>query len=52
MEHSMIHFGLERIISDEYGDKKKANREIGAYKKIVGGVMMMASGGSRAQCFS
>ena len=49
LTHSMDHFGIKRIISDEYGDKKKSNREIGAYKKIMAGVMMMASGGSRVE---
>ncbi|MCK5179919.1 MAG: hypothetical protein KAR32_10345 [Candidatus Omnitrophica bacterium] len=52
LTHSMDHFGLEKIISDEYGEKKRSNREVEAYKKIMAGVMMMASGGSRAQCFS
>ena len=47
--YSTRHFGLEKIISDEHGDKKKSNREIGANRKIVAGVMMMASGGSRVE---
>jgi len=49
LTHSMSHFGIEGIISDEYGGKKKSNREIGAYKKIMAGAMMMASGGSRIE---
>ncbi len=47
--HSMKHFGLEKIISDEYRDKKRSNREIDAQRKIMSGVMMMASGGSRVE---
>lgn len=47
--HSMGHFGLEKIISDEYGDKKRSNREIGAHRKIMAGVMMMVSGGTRVE---
>jgi len=47
--HSMSHFGLEGIISDEYGDKKRSNREIGAHKKVMAGAMMLASGGTRVE---
>jgi hypothetical protein len=47
--HSTSHFGLEGMISDEYGYKKKSNREIEASKKIMAGVMMMASGGTRIE---
>ena len=49
LTHGMNHFGVKMIISDEYGSKKKSNREIGANRKIMAGVMMMASGGSRAE---
>lgn len=49
LTHSMDHFGLEKIISDEYGEKKRSNREVEAYKKIMAGVMMMASGGTRVE---
>ena len=49
MAHSMRHFGIEKIISDEYGEKKRSNREISAHKKIMAGVMMMTSGGSRVE---
>ena len=47
--HSMKHFGIEKIVSDECGGKKKSNREIEAYKKIMAGVMMLVSGGSRVE---
>lgn len=47
--HSMNHFGIEKMILDEYGDKKRSNREINAEKKIMAGVMMMASGGERVE---
>ncbi len=47
--HSVRHFGLEGIISDEYRDKKRSNREIEAHRKIMAGVMMMASGGTRVE---
>ncbi len=47
--HSMEHFGLKDMMTDEYGDKKRSNREIAAYKKIMTGVMMMSSGGTRVE---
>ena len=49
LTHSMNHFGLKMIISDEHGDKKRSNREIAAHKKIMAGVMMMVSGGKRVE---
>ena len=49
LAHSIRHFGLEKIISDEYGSKKKSNREIVAYKNILSGAMMMVSGGTRVE---
>ncbi|MBF0532040.1 MAG: IS1380 family transposase [Candidatus Omnitrophica bacterium] len=46
---SMSHFGLEKIVLDEYGDKKGSNREKAAHEKIMTGVMMMVSGGERVE---
>ncbi len=34
--HCMEHFGLEEMVNEVYGDKKKSNREIGAYEKDYG----------------
>lgn len=49
LAHSMKHFGIRKIVLDEYGAKKKSNREIAAYRKIMAGVMMMVSGGTRVE---
>jgi hypothetical protein len=49
MAESMKHFGLKKIISDEYGNDKRSNREKDAYEKIMTGVMMMACGGNRLE---
>lgn len=45
----MNHFGIKKMISDEYGDKKGSNREKGAHEKIMTGAMMMVCGGSRLE---
>lgn len=47
--HAMKDFGVKRIISDEYGDKKNSNREIEPYKKLMTGVMVLAAGGERVE---
>lgn len=47
--HCMEHFGLKKIISDEYGSQRRSNRQIDAHRKIMAGVMMMASGGGRVE---
>jgi len=47
MVESLRHFGLKKIIKDEYSQKKRSNREKYAYEKIMSGVMMMGFGGSR-----
>ncbi len=49
LTHSMEHFGVRKMIVDEYGQKKKSNCEIDAYRKILAGVMMMVSGGQRVE---
>jgi hypothetical protein len=49
MVDSLRHFGLKKIISDEYRDQKKSNRQKGAYEKMMTGVMMMVSGGERLE---
>lgn len=49
LTHSMEHFGTRKIILDEYGSKKKSNREIGAYHKIMAGVMTKVAGGQRIE---
>lgn len=49
LTHGMNHFGVEKIISDEYRGKRKSNREIRAYDKIMAGVMMVASGGTHVE---
>ena len=43
--HCMEHFGLEEMVKEVYGDKKKSNREIGAYEKIMAGAMNKDSRG-------
>lgn len=47
--HCMEHFGVRDMVIDEYGKKKRSNREIEAYKKIMGGVMARVAGGDRAE---
>ncbi len=49
MVDSLRHFGLKKMISDEYRQEKRSNREKSAYEKIMAGVMMMASGGERLE---
>lgn len=49
LTHSMEHFGIRKMVLDEYGAEKKSNCEIEAYRKIMAGVMMMASGGERVE---
>lgn len=49
LTHSMEHFGIREMIVDEYGTKKKSNREIGPYRKIMAGAMMMVAGGERVE---
>lgn len=49
MVESLRHFGLKKIIADEYCQEKKSNREKSAYEKMMSGVMMMASGGERLE---
>lgn len=49
MVESLRHFGLKQSIIDVYGNKKRSNREKGAYEKILTGIMMMASGGERLE---
>ena len=47
--HCMEHFGLEEMVKEIYGDKKKSNREIGAYEKIIAGAMTRIAGGDRIE---
>jgi hypothetical protein len=47
--HCMEHFGLEEMVKEIYGDKKKSNREISAYEKIIAGAMTRISGGDRIE---
>ena len=49
MTHCMEHFGIKKMVVDEYGEKKRSNREIDAYKKIMGGVMARVAGGDRVE---
>lgn len=49
MAEAMKHFGFKKMISDEYGNNKRSNRQKEAYEKIMAGVMMMACGGSRLE---
>ncbi len=49
MVDSLRHFGIKKMISDEYGGVKRSNREKDAYEKIITGVMMMVSGGQRLE---
>jgi len=49
MAESLKYFGLKRIISVEYCQAKKSNREKDAYEKILSVVMMRASGGERLE---
>jgi len=49
MVDGLRHFGLKKIISDEYRQEKKSNREKDAYEKMMAGVMMMTSGGERLE---
>jgi hypothetical protein len=49
MAESMRHFGLRKVISDEYRGQKGSNRQKDAYEKILTGVMMMVSGGQRLE---
>ncbi|MCP3931790.1 MAG: IS1380 family transposase [Bacteroidetes bacterium] len=47
--HSMRHFGMEEMIHEVHGDKKKSNREISASQKILSGTMTMLAGGQRVE---
>lgn len=47
--HSLEHYGFKKMVEDEYGLKKKSNREISAYKKIVVGIITMLAGGQRVE---
>lgn len=49
LAHSMEHFGIRKMILDEYGTKKKSNREVEACRKIMAGAMMMVAGGERVE---
>lgn len=47
--HAMKDFGVKKIISDEYGDKRKSNREIAAWRKMMTGVIMLVAGGEQVE---
>ncbi len=47
--HAMERYGVKKMISDEYGEKKGSNREIIAWRKVMAGVMTMVSGGERVE---
>jgi len=47
--HAMKHFGVKKIVFDEYGDRKGSNREISVWQKMMSGVMTMISGGQRVE---
>ena len=49
LTHSMDHFGVRKMILDEYGTKKKSNREVGAYHKVMAGAMTKVAGGQRIE---
>jgi len=49
LAHAMKDFGVKRMISDEYEDKKKSNREISAWRKVMTGVMMLVAGGEQVE---
>lgn len=49
LAHAMDDFGLRKIISDEYEDKKKSNREVAAWRKVMTGVMTLVAGGERVE---
>ena len=49
MAQSLTHFGLKGMITNEHGERRRSNREKGAYEKIMAGVMMMVSGGERVE---
>ena len=49
LTHSMEHFGVRKMIVDEYGQQRRSNRQIGAYRKIMAGVMMKVAGGERVE---
>ncbi len=49
MAEGLKHFGLKKIIADEYTQEKRSNREKDAHEKIMSGVMMMVSGGERLE---
>jgi hypothetical protein len=47
--HCLEHFGLERMVVDEYGRQKKGNREIAIYEKMMAGAMTRIAGGDRIE---
>lgn len=49
LAHSMEHFGVWRMVVDEYGQKKNSNCEVEAYRKIMAGVLMKVAGGRQAE---
>ena len=49
MATSMRHFGLRKMILDEYRQEKGSNREKDAYEKVMTAAMMMVSGGQRLE---
>ncbi|MFC1616873.1 IS1380 family transposase [Candidatus Margulisiibacteriota bacterium] len=46
--HSLIHFGLNKIIDKKFR-AKKSNRQISAWEKIMAGVIMVIAGGERIE---
>jgi hypothetical protein len=47
--HCMDHFGINEMVKEEYGRQKRSNREIGADKKIITGVLARIAGGDRVE---
>ena len=43
----MEHFGLKEMVSEEFSGKKKSNREMSSYEKLMGGAMTRIAGGDR-----
>jgi hypothetical protein len=49
VEGCLKHYGLKEMVLEEYGSKKKSNRQISAYEKIMAGSMARIAGGDRIE---
>ena len=49
VEHCLRHYGLAEMVKKIFSDERGSNREIEAYRKIMGGAMTRIAGGERIE---